>query len=89
MTRHSFRWRGLAFGLFFLAVASNWAVWKQDLLTPQQLSFSVSAVLIVLGVVGVVGTFWSPGRSQTTARAVVDSPTPTSEENHEAPDPQP
>ncbi len=89
MTRHPLRWRGLAFGLFFLAIAGNWAVWKQDLLTPQQFSYSVSAVLIALGVIGVVGTFWNPGGRQTTSHALIDSPANTPEENHEAPDPQP
>ncbi len=47
MTRHSFRWEGLAFGLFFLSAVGNWAVWKQDLLTPRQLGLTASGVLIV------------------------------------------
>lgn len=93
MTRHSFRWRGLAFGLFFLAVAGNWAIWKQDLLTQRQFSFTLSAVLIVLGVLGVIGTFWSPGTPKAAANTPIDTPTDTTtdlqEENHEATDSQP
>lgn len=58
MTRHPFRWESLAFGLFFLAAAVNWAVWKQDLLTPRQLSLTASGALIFLGLVGVAATLW-------------------------------
>ncbi len=58
MTRHSFRWEGLAFGLFFLSAVGNWAVWKQDLLTPRQLGLTASGVLILLGLLGVAATVW-------------------------------
>jgi hypothetical protein len=58
MTRHPFRWEGLAFGLFFLAIVANWSVWKQDLLTTRQLSLAASGVLIFLGLIGVAATIW-------------------------------
>ena len=58
MTRHTFRWEGLVFGLFFLSAVGNWAVWKQDLLTPRQLGLTASGVLIALGLLGVAATVW-------------------------------
>ena len=74
MTRHSFRWEGLVFGLFFLSAVGNWAVWKQDLLTPRQLGLTASGVLILLGVLGVAATVW-PTRSAARVRPI---PTPES-----------
>ena len=56
MKRHAFRWDGVAFGLFFLAVLGQWAVWEHQLLSPDDLAFVAAAVLIVLGVLGIVGT---------------------------------
>ncbi|MEV7397350.1 hypothetical protein [Aeromicrobium sp. NPDC092404] len=72
MSRHSFRWEGLAFGLFFLAVVGNWSVWKQDLLTPRQLGLSASGVLILLGLLGVAATVWQT-RPAKPAPTVTDS----------------
>ena len=46
MTRHPFRWSSLVFGLVFLAGVGQWAVWKQDWLTPRELSLTSSGVLI-------------------------------------------
>jgi hypothetical protein len=63
MKKHPFRWESLAFGLFFLSCAANWAVWKQDLLTPRELSLTASGVLILLGVLGVAATLWQARRS--------------------------
>jgi len=74
MTRHSFRWEGLVFGLFFLSAVGNWAVWKQDLLTPRQLGLTASGVLILLGVLGVAATVWQT-RSAARVRPI---PTPES-----------
>lgn len=59
MTKHSFSWEALAFGLFFAAVVGNWAVWKQDLLTARELSLAGAGVLIVLGGIGIVATLIS------------------------------
>lgn len=87
MNRHSFRWRGPVVGLFYLAVAGSWAVWKQDLLTRQQFSYTLSGVLIVLGALGVVATFWHP-RSRSSTHDMFDTTHPL-KENHEDPDPQP
>ena len=56
MKRHAFRWDAIAFGLFFLAVLGQWAVWEHHLLAPDDLAFVAAAVLIVLGVLGIVGT---------------------------------
>jgi hypothetical protein len=74
MTRHPFRWESLAFGLFFLASVGNWAVWKQDLLTPRELSLTASGVLIFLGVIGVAATLWQarPTPASTPTRGIDD-----------------
>jgi hypothetical protein len=91
MTRHSFRWEGLAFGLFFLAAVGNWAVWKQDLLTPRQLGLTASGVLILLGLLGVAATVWqtrAPNRAhpvpapQTETTAETTPEGPEDEEAH-------
>jgi hypothetical protein len=66
MTRHPFRWSSLAFGLMFLAGVGQWAVWKQDWLTPRELSLASSGVLIGLGLLGVIATFWKPKQLTTT-----------------------
>jgi hypothetical protein len=68
MSKHPFRWESLLFGLFFLSVVGNWAVWRQDLLTPRQLSLTASGALIVLGVIGVAATLWHarPARTAPT-----------------------
>lgn len=93
MNSHPFRWRGLVFGLFFLAIAGNWTVWKQDLLTQQQFSFTLSAVLIAFGILGVIATFWRPTPRPSSipdpaAQAASDHHD-TPEVSHEEPDPQP
>ena len=75
MSRHTFRWEGLAFGLFFLSAVGNWAVWKQDLLTPRQLGLTASGVLILLGLLGVAATVWQT-RPANRARAI-PAPIPT------------
>ena len=56
MRRHPFRWDAIAFGLFFLAVLGQWAVWEHQLLSPDDLAYVAAAVLIVLGVLGFAGT---------------------------------
>jgi uncharacterized membrane protein YqjE len=67
MRRHAFRWDGAAFGLFFLAVLGQWAVWEHHLLSPDDLAFVAAAVLIVLGVLGFVGTAISARSDRRTA----------------------
>jgi hypothetical protein len=93
MTKHSFRWEGLVFGLFFLSAVGTWAVWKQDLLTPRQLGLTASGVLIVLGLLGVAATVWqtrTAGRAHPlpTPEATTD-PTQEGPEDHEEARPQP
>ena len=92
MTRHSFRWEGLAFGLFFLSAVGNWAVWKQDLMTPRQLGLTASGVLILLGLLGVAATVWQtrPASRARTIPAPETTPdtTPEGPEDEEA-HPQP
>ena len=56
MSRHSFRWLELAFGMMFLSAVGIWAVWHEDLVTPRQLSLAAAGVLIVLGLVGIAAT---------------------------------
>lgn len=85
MTRHPFRWSSLAFGVMFLAGVGHWAVWKRDWLTPHELSLASSAVLIGLGLLGVIATFWKP-KPVTTTPHLKDNSSERSE-NEEA-DPQ-
>ena len=80
MNRHSFRWDGLAFGLFFLAVLGQWAVWQQDLLDPDELAYLGAVVLIVLGVLGIAGTAIS---AQSHRRTAPFTPTKTTDEPDE------
>lgn len=88
MTRHSFRWEGLAFGLFFLSAVGNWAVWKQDLLTPRQLGLTASGVLIFLGVLGVAATVWQTRPSGRTRSVLIPegTPEPTTDTTPEGPE---
>ena len=81
MNRHPFRWDALFFGLLFLAVLGQWAVWEIDLLGPDDLAYVAAAVLIVLGVLGIVGTAISarPNRREApftpvTSTATADGP---------------
>jgi hypothetical protein len=87
MTRHPFRWSSLVFGLLFLAGVGQWAVWKADWLTPHQLSLISSAVLIALGLLGVVATFWKPNQLITTTPSLEDNSSQERSENEET-DPQ-
>jgi hypothetical protein len=80
MNRHSFRWDGLAFGLFFLAALGQWAVWEQDLLDPDDLAFLGAAVLIVLGVLGIAGTAVSVRSHSRTAPFTPRTTTTTTDE---------
>ncbi|MGJ9421893.1 hypothetical protein [Aeromicrobium sp. CF3.5] len=91
MNRHTFRWQGAAFGAFFLAVAGNWAIWQQDLLTQREFSLSLSVVLIVAGILGVILTFWKPRPPSTTTSTTdaTDTTHPMEESDEEATDPQP
>ncbi|MFZ0140684.1 MAG: hypothetical protein WAL70_06330 [Aeromicrobium sp.] len=73
MKRHPFRWDALIFGLFFLAVLGQWAVWERDLLTPDALAFVAAAALIVLGVLGIVGTAISARSDRRTAPFTPDT----------------
>jgi len=81
MNRHPLRWESLVFGLFFLAAAGQWAVWKQDLLTPRELSLTASGVLIVLGILGVAATLWHARPSTAPSK------TTRKEHHHEDADP--
>jgi len=85
MNRHPFRWENLAFGLIFLAAVGSWAVWKQDFLTPRELSLTASGVLIFLGVIGVAATIW---QARPTPVPTTHTPTPEGTHDEEA-DPQP
>ena len=90
MNRHTFRWTGFAFGLLFLVTAAYWAVREQDLLSSDQLNFTLSAVLIAAGVLGVVATFVKPRRAATPLPVDTTPENKTIEENHEqATHPQP
>ena len=56
MNRHQFRWDAFVFGLFFLAMLGQWAVWEMDWLAPDDLAYVAAVVLIVLGLLGISGT---------------------------------
>ena len=81
MNRHPFRWDAIAFGLFFLAVLGQWAVWEMDLLTPDDLAYLAAALLIVLGVLGIAGTAITARSARRTA--------PFTPEAGIAPEPEP
>lgn len=79
MNRHPFRWEGLAFGLFFLAVLGQWAVWEQDWLSPEGLAYVAAGTLILLGALGIVGTFAGnhrPRQAPHTPETTKEGPTP-------------
>jgi uncharacterized membrane protein YqjE len=84
MNRHPFRWEGLAFGLFFLAVLGQWAVWEQDWLDPEDLGYLAAATLILLGVLGIVATVGNSRRPQeaphTPEKTTEEGPTHEHEE---------
>lgn len=86
MSKHPFRWSNLAFGLFFLAIVGNWAVWERDLLTPREFSLTAAGVLIVVGLIGATAALWpSP---PTPSPSPLSAPTPEGAPHEEA-DPQP
>ena len=86
MTRHPIRWSSLIFGLVFLSGLGQWAVRDQDLMSARDLSLTTSAVLVALGLLGVIATLWKPnGPADTTPTPVL---TPEGPEDEEA-DPQP
>ena len=89
MTRHPFRWSSLAFGLLFLAGVGQWAVWKQDWLTPRELSLASSGVLIALGLLGVVATFWKPKQLTTSTTPDLEDSSTSERSEHEEADPKP
>lgn len=60
MTRHPFGWGALAFGLFFAAVIGQWALWRSDRLSPDELAYVAAGVLIALGAIGVVASLRRP-----------------------------
>jgi hypothetical protein len=67
----------MVFGLFFLAVAGTWAIWKAGLLDSDQLAYAAAGGLIVLGVTGIVGSIAAPRKlptapAQTTHEEVPD-----------------
>jgi hypothetical protein len=67
MNRHQFRWDAFVFGLFFLAVLGQWAVWEMDWLGADDLAYVAAVVLIVLGVLGIAGTAISARADRRTA----------------------
>lgn len=85
MNRHGFRWSGVVFGSFLLIVAGAWTVWQTDLLTPREFNVTLSIVLMVAGVLGVVATF----ATRSTAPTNPDpSPQLTEEPDEQATDSQ-
>lgn len=84
MNRHSFRWEPLVFGLLFLAVVGNWAVWKAGLLSADQLVYVVAAGLIGLGVVGIMASLAAP-----RSTAIPPIPSKEAADEPEEADPQP
>ncbi len=84
MNRHSFRWTGIAFGALFLSIAANWAVWEGDLLTGREMSYVISGILIVLGLLGVIATFRRPAPQSPTAET--DSQVGTASTTEEIPE---
>ncbi|MDX6277003.1 MAG: hypothetical protein QOJ72_1131 [Nocardioidaceae bacterium] len=73
MTRHPIRWSSLIFGLVFLSGLGQWAVRDQDLMSARDLSLTTSAVLVVLGLLGVIATLWKPTRPADTTPEPADT----------------
>lgn len=88
MTRHTFRWEGLVFGLFFLAAVGAWAVWNQDVLTTRELTLLGSGVLILLGALGVGATLVQSRPRAATPTTPESTTLPEGPEDEEA-DPKP
>ena len=84
MNRHSFRWEPLVFGLLFLAVVGNWAIWQAGLLSADQLVYAAAAGLILLGAVGIMASIAAPRHVPTPLISTKEA----SDEPEEA-DPQP
>jgi hypothetical protein len=87
MNRHPFRWDAIAFGLFFLAVLGQWAVWEHHLLSPDDLAFVAAAALIALGILGIVGTAISARsdrrKAPFTPQRTPNTDHPTDDQSHE------
>jgi hypothetical protein len=84
MNRHPFRWEPLVFGLIFLALVGNWAIWKAGLLSADQLVYVAAAGLIALGVLGIMASIAAPRQvptPHTSSKEASDEPEET--------DPQP
>jgi hypothetical protein len=81
MNRHPFRWDAIAFGLFFLAVLGQWAVWERNLLEPDELAYVAATTLIVLGVLGIAGTAISARSGRRTAPFTPDTTRPATAED--------
>ena len=86
MNRHPFRWEGLAFGLFFLAILGQWAVWEQDWLEPEDLGYFAAATLIILGVLGIGATVAGNRRPQEAPHTPAEPTTIQSTETNESTD---
>ena len=87
MNRHPFRWDAIVFGLFFLAMLGQWAVWKKDLLAPDDLAYVAAALLIVLGVLGIAGTAISARSGRRKAPFTPETSQEASPEINTAPEP--
>jgi hypothetical protein len=84
MSKHPLRWSNLAFGLFFLAIVGNWALWERDLLTPREFSLTAAGVLIVVGLIGAAAALWPSPPTPTSPSIPTHEGAP-----HEEADPQP
>ena len=80
MKRHAFRWDAAVFGLFFLAVIGQWAVWEHDVLSPDDVAYLAAGVLIVLGLVGIVATVVSARSDRRTAPFTPSTTTDTTDQ---------
>jgi hypothetical protein len=86
MSRHPFRWEALAFGLFFAAVVTHWALWRSARYGPDELAYIGAGALIVLGLVGLAGSVVVPRRRVSStadeAPATDDEPAPPLSSSH-------
>lgn len=91
MIRHPFRWDALFFGLLFLGAVGAWAVWTADLLTEEQLAYAAAGTLIVLGVLGIIGSLVKSkpapvaGQPEASATETIEEASDDAEETHSQP----
>lgn len=80
MRLHSYDWVALSFGALFLAIVGNWWAHEQGLVSIGQLALAAPITLIVLGLLGIVGSLTSASRTRSATPGAGTRTAPPSEE---------